>query len=177
MFIQKHFPFLVINIEIFCDDKDLEACALKLDLLPFKICIITLYRSPNGNFQYFIKGLDNIIKKNYIPGVHLIICDDINYLTESKEKQELNNILNSYSLVSVINFPTRVKNNSRSAIDNIFIDTTQFGMYTMGSVVYGLSDHDAEMLELHVVNLNSERNIRCAQVKVGLRLERHYSQR
>jgi len=96
MFIQKHFPYSVINIEKFCKD-ELEACALKLDLLPFKICIIIVYRSPNGNFQYFIKGLDNIILKNCKPGIHLIICGDINinYLIESKEKQELNNILNS----------------------------------------------------------------------------------
>jgi len=156
----KHFPFSVINIEKFCKDKDLEACALKLDLLPFKICVITVYRSPIGNFQYIIKGLGNIIKTIYKPVVHLIICGDknINYLIESKEKQELNNILNSYSLVSVINLPTRVKNNSRSAVDNIFIDTTQFGMYTTGSVVNGLLDHDTQMLELHVINLNSERN-------------------
>jgi len=85
MFIQKHFPFSVINIEKFCEDKELEACALKLDLLHFKICIITLYRTPTGNFQYFMKGLDIIIKI-YKPGVHLIICGDINlnYLIESK---------------------------------------------------------------------------------------------
>ena len=63
-----------------------------------------------------------------------------------------------YNLVSVINFPIRVKNNSTSAIDNIFIDTTQFEMYTMGSIENGLLDHDAQMLELHVVNLNSKRN-------------------
>jgi hypothetical protein len=60
MFVQKYFQFLVINIEKFCKDKELEACALRLDFLPFKVCIITVYRSPNGNFQYFIKGLDNI---------------------------------------------------------------------------------------------------------------------
>jgi len=63
-----------------------------------------------------------------------------------------------YNLVSVITFPTSVKNNSRSAIDNVFIDTTQFGMYTMGSIANDLSDHDAQMLELHVVTLNSKRN-------------------
>lgn len=61
MFILKHFPFSAINIENFCKHKELETCVLKLDLLPFKICIITVYRSPNGNFQFFIKGLDNII--------------------------------------------------------------------------------------------------------------------
>jgi hypothetical protein len=55
-----------------------------------------VYRSPNGDFQYFIKGLDNIINKIYKPGVQVIISGDINinYLTESKEKHELNGILN-----------------------------------------------------------------------------------
>jgi len=56
MFIQKHFPFSVINIEKFCKNKELEASALKLDVLSIKVCIITVYRSPNSNFQYFIKG-------------------------------------------------------------------------------------------------------------------------
>jgi len=160
MLIQKYFPFLVINVEKFCKDKELEACALRLEFLSFKVGIITVYRSTNGNFQCFIKGLDYIINKIYKLCVQLIICGDINinYLIESKEKQEINNIINSYNLVIVINFPTRIKNNSRSAIDNIFLDTTQFGMYTTCSVVNGLLDHDVQMLELHVVNLNSNRN-------------------
>jgi hypothetical protein len=61
MFIQKHFPYSVINVEKFCKDNELEACALKLDFVIINMCIITVYRSPNGNFQYFIIGLDNII--------------------------------------------------------------------------------------------------------------------
>jgi len=40
----------------------------------------------------------------------------------------------------------------------IFLDTTQFGRYTTCSMVNGLSDHDAQMLELYVANLNSKRN-------------------
>jgi hypothetical protein len=138
----------------------LEASALKLDFLSIKVCFISVYRSPNGSFQYFVKGLDNIIKKIYKPDVQLIICGDINinYLIDSKEKQELSNILNSYNLVSVINFPTRVKNNSRSAIDNIFLDTTQFGRYTTCPMLNGLSGHVAQMLELYVANVNSKRN-------------------
>ena len=73
IFIQKHLPFSIINIEKFCKAKELEACALRLDFLSFKICVITVYRSPNGDFQSFIKGLDNIINKIYKPGVQLII--------------------------------------------------------------------------------------------------------
>ena len=77
---------------------------------------------------------------------------------ESKDKQEVNNILNLYNLASVINFPTRVKNISRSSIDNIFLDTTQFEKYTVCSMANCLSDHDAQMLELCDVNQNSKRN-------------------
>jgi len=31
-------------------------------------------------------------------------------------------------------------------------------MYTTGSIANGLSDHDEQLLELHVINLNSKRN-------------------
>jgi hypothetical protein len=51
-----------------------------------------------------------------------------------------------------------VKNNSRSATDNIFLVTTQSEKYTICSMVNCLSDHDAQKLELYVVNLNSKRN-------------------
>jgi len=121
IFIQKNIPFSIINVEKFCKDKELKACAVKLDFLSYKICVITVYRSPISNFRYFINELDDIIKKIYKTEVQLIICGDlnINYLTESKEKQELNNILSTYNLISVINFPTRIKNNSNTTIDNI----------------------------------------------------------
>jgi hypothetical protein len=159
MFIQKWFSFSVINIEKVCKEKELEACALKLKLLSSNVCITTVYRSPSGNFQLFLNGLDNIVKKIYKPDVHLIIYGDINinYLIESKEKQELNNILNSYNLVSVIHFPTRITNNSRSTIDNIFFDTTKFANFTTFPLLNGLSDHDAQMLEIYLHNLNCKR--------------------
>ena len=157
---KKYFSFSEINIDKFCEDKELETCVIRLDFLAFKICIITIYRSSTGTFQSFIKRSGNIINKIYKSGVHLIICGDINttYLTESKEKHELNNILHSYNLISVINFPTRIKNNSSTAIDNIFIDITQFGMYSTYPMKNGLSDHDAQVLELYVDNLNNNKN-------------------
>jgi hypothetical protein len=54
--------------------------------------------------------------------------------------------------MSVINFPTRIKNSSSTTVDNIFLDTAKMGMYTTCSLVNGLSDHAAQMLELHVGN-------------------------
>ena len=161
VYLYKNLPFSIINIEQFCEDKELEACALRLDFfLSSRISIITVYRSPNGNFQYFVKGLDNIINKIYKPGVQLKICGDINinYLSESKEKHELNKLLSTYNLISVINFPTRIKNNSSSSTDSIFLDTTKLEKYTTCPAVNGLSDHDAQMLELQYGNLKKNKH-------------------
>jgi len=38
-------------------EKDLEVCSVRLYLPTCTIAIVTLYRSPSGNFNYFIKEL------------------------------------------------------------------------------------------------------------------------
>ena len=55
----------------------------------------------------------------------MIICGDINinYQMESEKKNQLDNLLLTYNLTSIINFPMRVQNTSATAIDNIFIGT------------------------------------------------------
>jgi hypothetical protein len=42
-----------INLDEFCEEQDIEACAVKINLLSLTICIISIYRSPMGNFLYF----------------------------------------------------------------------------------------------------------------------------
>jgi hypothetical protein len=64
MNVLKRFSFSVINITKYCKDKDLEACAIKLKLLFMNVCTLTIYRSPSGNFPFFLNGLENILKKN-----------------------------------------------------------------------------------------------------------------
>jgi hypothetical protein len=88
-------------------------------------------------------GLETILKKVYKPNIHFIICGDfnINYLDESKEKKDLNNIL--------IQFPTRIAKNSSSSIDNIFLDVSKFVQFKIFPVPNGLSDHDAQVLEIY----------------------------
>jgi len=56
------------------------------------------------------------------------------------------NLLLSYNLISIINFPTRVQNTSATARDNIFIDISQFESYTITPLLNGLSDRDAQLL-------------------------------
>jgi hypothetical protein len=65
MFIHKRHSFADINIRDTCKDKELEACAVKLKISTIILCILIIYRSPSGNFRFFLKGLENILKKIY----------------------------------------------------------------------------------------------------------------
>jgi hypothetical protein len=57
IFTYETIQFTYINLDEFCKEKNLEVCAVKLHFLSCEICIITIYRSPFTNFQYFIDNL------------------------------------------------------------------------------------------------------------------------
>jgi hypothetical protein len=56
-------------------------------------------------------------------------------------------------LTSTLYFPTRIQNNSATAIDNIFINTSKFDDCIISPIVNGLSDHDAQLIMLNDINL------------------------
>jgi len=142
-----------MNLNGLCKEIDLEICAIKLHLPSHEICVITIYRSPSGNYQYFIDKLETILNMIYSNSVELIICGDINinYLIDSTSKQLLDSLLASYGLHSTVQFPTRIQNNSYTTIDNIFIDTFKFSNFTVKPIINGLSDHDTQSLILHKI--------------------------
>jgi len=101
--------------------------------------------------------LDKILQKLCTIKSDIIICGDVNvnYLQESDKKSQLNALLNSYNLFSIVQFPTRTYNNSSSAIDNIFIDTTKIDTYEAIRVINGLSDYDAQITNLNTSYYNN----------------------
>jgi hypothetical protein len=70
---------------------------------------------------------------------------NINYLVDNNSKNQLDALLSSFNISSIVEFPTRIQVNSSSAIDNIFIDLNRHGDYTIRPHVNGLSDHDAQI--------------------------------
>jgi hypothetical protein len=48
------------------------------------------------------------------------------------------------NLIDTVNFPTRIVKNSKTAIDNIYINKTR--NYTINPIINGLSDHDAQVI-------------------------------
>jgi hypothetical protein len=74
-----------IDILQHCTEQDLEICAVQLETKTSNLIILDLYRSPSGDFNQFLKGLDTTLKYFYNPKSEFLICGDINidYLSES----------------------------------------------------------------------------------------------
>jgi len=66
----------------------------------------------------------------------------------SDKKNQLDNLLLSCNLTSIIHFPTRIQNTSATAVGDIhvFIVVSQLESYTITLIFNGLSDHDAHLL-------------------------------
>jgi hypothetical protein len=62
-----------------------------------------------------------------------------------------------YNLSSRADFPTRIQNNSATAIDNIFIGTNRMDNYTVNPLFNDLSDHDAQLLTFNTIKVYSHK--------------------
>jgi exonuclease III len=151
IYIRKNLQCSNIDVSKYSKDKDIEICAIKTSYYDLNICIISIYRSPYGNFDCFLQNLDSTLQTLYSASRNIIICGDINidYLAESERKNQLDNLLLSYNLTSIITFPTRLQNTSATAIDNMFLDTSRLKEYTVIPIINGLSDHDAQLLKIN----------------------------
>jgi hypothetical protein len=82
-------------------------------------CIITIYRSPSGNFKRFLETLDSVLQSVYSPSQGIIICGDIiiNYIVVTEQRKQLDNLLLLYNLTGIVDFPNRLTDTSSTAID------------------------------------------------------------
>jgi len=149
--VQESLRYVKIDLEKYCKDKDFEACAIKIHFNVKSAHIITIYIAPTDDFDLFISKLDTILGKLYTVTTEYIIYGDINidYLLHSDRKNQLEALLKTYNLTSVINFPTRTHKYSATTIDTIFIDISKMGNYSVCPIITGLSDHDAQFITLH----------------------------
>ena len=69
-------------------------------------------------------------------------------------KKQLDVIMSSYSLVPIVDFPTRSHNSMESLIDNIFIDPSQYKSHSVYPIFNGLLDHDAQLLIIKNIGMH-----------------------
>ena len=153
IFIHNSITFTSIDIENYCLDQDFEACAIRLSSKHGAFCILAVYRSPQGHFNTFLTNFDLTLHKFYNHNLNFIICGDFNvdYCTENLKRTQLDGILHSYNLSSVVDFPTRISSCSYSTIDNFFIDNSYLNKFNIIPIINGLSDHDAQLLTIQLV--------------------------
>jgi exonuclease III len=122
IFVQRNLEYTNIDLDKYCNDQDIEVCVLKLKSTSLNACIMTVYRAPTGNFNLFLNRLDDTMKTLYKVDLKLIICGDINidYLTDSDKKRQLDAVLLTYNLSAIVHFPTRSQGYSSTAIDYIY---------------------------------------------------------
>jgi hypothetical protein len=147
IFVHNSPYFSHIDIGKHCEEQDIEICTIKLSFSILNMCINTLY-SPSGNFSCFLLKLDTTLQLLYALTLQIIICEDIyiNYPMESEKINQMDNLLLSYNLTNTINFPVRMQNMYATAIDNIFIDISQFESYTTTPTLNSLSHHGNHLL-------------------------------
>jgi len=104
-----------------------------LQLTYWNIHILSIYRALTGNFKLFLNQLNTLLKSLYNTDVDFIVSGHMNtdYLIDSYNKKQLDTMFLSYNLTNTVQFPTRIQNNSKTATDNIFINVTKFGNYTV----------------------------------------------
>ena len=78
IFVNNNIQSNIIDLEQFSKEKDLEVCALRISLPQKSLIIICIYRSPTGNFKYFINQLEAILYKIYKVETYIIVCRDFN---------------------------------------------------------------------------------------------------
>ena len=80
IFVHESIGFDVISTHRICKEKDLEICAVKVNVPKIKIVTITIYRSPTGNYNYFLRKLGYFLNSLYTKKMEFIICGDINII-------------------------------------------------------------------------------------------------
>ena len=98
--------FIAVNLDQYNKEKDLEICALKLNISSNSFTIICIYRSPTGNFSYFLHQLELILTKIYKISNEIILCGDfiINNPNDGSRKDLLNSLLASLIFLVPLTF-------------------------------------------------------------------------
>ena len=84
----------------------------------------------------------------YKPQTEFLVCWDTNtnYLIESNQRKQLASALTTLNLSNKINFATKIRYYSSTAIDNILEYNGRIKLSSISSIINGLSDYDAPIL-------------------------------
>lgn len=141
--------------------KQFEFCVCKFSVDGFKLLVIGIYRSPGSNCVVFLDRLSiliNFYSKKY---KHIVLGGDINIdvLKNDANHKMLKNTLKCHNMRYLVNFPTRVTENSETAIDNFIIKNLNSSILSVEGIITCLSDHDGQLLHFKNLKFKPEKEI------------------
>ena len=95
IFVQKSYQFTTIELSEYCREQDMEVCALKMVHSPFNLIVVSIYRSPSGDFIIFLKKLEGVLNSLSKYSINLIIAGDfnVNFMTDNIKRNHLTSLL------------------------------------------------------------------------------------
>lgn len=142
-------------------EKIFECAGVSVTINNEEIGILCIYRAPNSDLDLFLDKFEECLnlmcRKNHFGKI--IVCGDmnINYLSESHDKDKLIDLINSLYLNPIFNEATRITPTSESAIDYIF--TNFNNIIVKKRIIHnGLSDHSAQVISFPVTEENKYTN-------------------
>jgi hypothetical protein len=117
-----------------------------IELPEYKLYIVCIYRSPDGQVDKFLDKLELVVQKLLMKDKMLILCGDWNivFLHEGSNQKDL---LLRYNLVNTVHSPTRITKSTSTLIDVIIINKKYY-MEPATVMELGTSDHQAQVLSV-----------------------------
>lgn len=135
-------------------EKDFEFCGCEWKINNTTHKIISIYRSPTGNFQVFLERFQQLLINIFTIDSHIWVTGDFNidFNVSSLEREEINDITAQYGLHSIVRDDTRITSHSKTKIDNVFVDLDT------SAYVYDthLSDHRMVVVSAEIASLQLE---------------------
>lgn len=162
LFVADNFPLNVkqVNLQLYCSEKIIESSAVLLQNEFFKCCVVSMYRSPDGDISQFFDKVIDILCHCHKLCNKLLVCGDLNidFLKDSFNKKLLQDILDSYNLRISTLEPTRISMNlNGSTATKIDYIITNLPYYEASVVQPNIADHLAIVFRCNVNIKNTPR--------------------
>lgn len=150
IFVRKDCSFTKVNISLNCVEKKFEYTITELKVNNQRYLIGCLYRTPSRETSFFMDMLGELLHGVIKPSTSAIICGDFNVHFEDTQSQDaikIVNLFSSFGLNKTIDGYTRIDNNKKSTIDNIF--TTFNVSLVQARVIHcDISDHFMQLVSV-----------------------------
>lgn len=164
IFINNSLNFKLINSYVKSEESIFEYALIELNISNKLFIIGCFYRTPGTNFVIFYNKMAELLNKVLKPGFPSFICGDFNVNFNvnccDRYANDLTNLFLSYGMKKCINEFTRVQNNTKTIIDNIF-SNVEVTLLNPKIIYTDLSDHFMQSIDFNFLSstLNDDKPV------------------